>query len=165
MLGHMNKKHRWASVATLRMQESYARKAGKKNVRVSKEWSWDTAMPDIVLKKHREAVLRCLDECLKDGLVVPGEQSEGSMNEQPSCVLVLRSAAESPSNSERSLAGPACPRYDLTTLLDTEGLSSLRGRLSEAWREEAQLLVLKDARTVKLQLALLRLQAYLDPQA
>lgn len=142
------------------MQEAYAKLAGKKRVKVEKEWRWDEDMPDIVLGKLRGEVVERLKWILADEkrrLLVPVAEVEDKV---VAAVLELGSGVEG--EGERTPTSPTQLVYNLPELLGDEAFSQLL--LSEPVKESSQLAILQHPRTVKLLLTLDRLQAYILPR-
>lgn len=160
MLSHLTRRDRWSAIVTPRMQDAYAKLAGKKRVKVEKEWRWDEDMPDLVLSKLRGEVVERLKWCLADEqrkLLVPVAEIEDKV---VAAVLEVRPGVEG--EGERMSVPPVHAVYNLPELLGDEAFSQLL--LPETLKESTQLAILQHPRTVKLLLALDILRAYILPR-
>lgn len=169
MVEHLKKKNRWTHLVNQRMQDAYVRARGGgsgKNVKVGEKWRWDDGMADAVLQRLRIGVVRELEACLGEErrrLIMPLEDMDattGQSDVEIAAILELRSTIVEEESEFWTIDHADKPIYDLAFLLREEMLSQLPALSSLQGNESSRLAILRHPRTVKLLLALDRLEAF-----
>lgn len=166
IIKHIGSKRRWLALVSERMKKWFALRLGKQwhNFKVQSEWEWDNKTDENVLEKLREDVVDKVMVAWKRGqLQVVNEEHDVNAETQRSfgCYLRLDDPESGNTSGARSGANHGIPVHDLGNLLSPEHLHSIRNAI-EGVRigHGTSLAVTSSYRTVSLQLALLKLDAY-----
>ncbi|GAB7351339.1 hypothetical protein MBLNU459_g2028t1 [Dothideomycetes sp. NU459] len=164
LLSRLSKKGGWHRLASREMGDKY-------KIRDKKDWVWDSATDQQVLRVLRNQILTKL----KWGFKMPNAMLVRPLGTSPSprhvaCVLILRPRTASGDSPEVEAAGrqptdaygteDTIPRFDLHELLGEEALATLVDDTQFAKSEAVTLA--SSYLTASTHVGLLRLQAFLD---
>ena len=161
---------RWGVLASQKTKDDYAlmmKRAGSGGVNPGKEFDWDSHMDEVVLKQLRDDVCRAVFRGAKGGYVKTSlEEGQESL-----AMIYFKARTDGRDLGElfsmvdedlEEVTGRAVVEgqieYDLSQLLDPEGLQQLKDKLDV---HQDQVYVLKDTRRISLLTKLERLQNYL----
>ncbi len=158
MTDYLNKRKNWTTVVTLRMQEAYLKRVGRKRVKVSDEWVWKANMPERIREQLEANVVRGIKEMLQDEsgeLYIERRQIENMPRTGMAAIVELGP----PSDVLSTPDGKATiPIYRLPDLLGYEAFSSLP--IDNVEEALSSMGVLQHPRNSKLLLALDKLDMY-----
>ena len=150
----LTERKKWRYLVSERMRNWLSLKLGRQSqdFKVQKEWEWDANTEEKVLNTLREEVLKALEAVTAEGLFTGTDNVENKK-----VVGVLRFDQESESAAETISLNCGTPIYDMQRLLGAARCHSLPSND----RQGSNLAVLQSPYALRLQSAMVRLEAYL----